>query len=324
MKICILGTGAYGIALALACNENNKDIVMWTKFEDEKNLLEKNRMNKKVLNGIYIPDNIEFSTNMKHCVSECDLIIIAVPAGAVNDVGEELSLYYKKNQHICIASKGIEQGSCLFVVDVLKKYIKTSKLAVISGGSFAVDIVKKVPVGLSLATKNKKTDVIVRKALQNNYFKLRSTRDIIGIELCGSIKNIMAIASGIINGMGYPESTSCMFITESLHDIKSLIKALGGSPKTILSFAGFGDLLLTCTSIKSRNYQFGKMIGEKQDKKIINDYMNNTTIEGLYTLKSIHKLIKNKHVSMPIINLMYDIIFNNVDPSKLLSFLINK
>ncbi len=324
MKICILGTGAYGIALALACNENNKDIIMWTKFEEEKNLIEKTRMNKRVLDGIYIPSNIKFSTDMKYCVNETDLIIIAVPAGAVNDVSKELSLHYNKQQHICIASKGIEQGSYLFVTDVLKKYIKTTKLAVISGGSFAVDIVKKVPVGLSLATKNKKTDFIVRNAISNYYFKLRSTKDIIGVELCGSIKNIMAIASGIINGMGYPESTSCMFITESLHDIKNLIKALGGNPKTILSFAGFGDLLLTCTSIKSRNYQFGKMIGEKKDNNIIDEYMKNTTIEGLYTLKSIHKLIKNKHVNMPIINLMYDIIFNDTDPSKLLDFLIEK
>lgn len=296
---------------------------MWTKFEEEKKILEETRMNKRVLDGIYIPDNIKFSCDLEKSIDGVDLIIIAVPAGAVNDVSKELALYYK-NQHICIASKGIEQGSCLFVVDVLKKYIKTSKLAVISGGSFAVDIVKKVPVGLSLATKNKKTDFVVRKALQNHYFKLRSTRDIIGIELCGSIKNIMAIASGILDGMGYPESTSCMFITESLHDIKSLIKALGGSPKTILSFAGFGDLLLTCTSIKSRNYKFGKMIGEKTDKKVLDEYINTTTIEGLYTLKSIHKLIKNKHVSMPIINLIYDIIFNDVDPSKLLDFLMTK
>lgn len=324
VKICILGTGAYGIALALACNENNKNIIMWTKFKEEKDMIKRYRMNKRVLDGIHIPDNIMISTNMCECINNSDLIIMAVPAGAVDEVSRELSLYYNKNQHICIASKGIEQGSCLFVADVLKKYIKTSKLAVISGGSFAVDIVKKVPVGLSLATKNKKTDIIIRKALQNKYFKLRSTRDIIGIEICGSIKNVMAIASGMISGMGYPESTSCMFITESLHDIKNLIKALGGSSKTILSFAGFGDLLLTCTSIKSRNYQFGKMIGEKKDKNVINEYMNNTTIEGLYTLKSIHKLIKNKHVTMPIINLMYNVIFNNVDPNKLLDFLISK
>ena len=128
----------------------------------------------------------------------------------------------------------------------------------------------------------------------------------------------------MLHGLGYPESTQCMFITESLHDIKNLIKTLGGSKKTILSFAGFGDLLLTCTSYKSRNFTLGRMIGEKKDKKEIQEYMDNTTIEGLYTLKSIYKLIKNKNVDMPIIDLIYDIIYKDVDPNELATFLINK
>ena len=164
----------------------------------------------------------------------------------------------------------------------------------------------------------------MKKLLQNNYLKLRTTDDILGIEICGSIKNVIAIAAGMLDGMGLPESTQAMFITESLHDIKELIKALGGNGKTILSFAGFGDLLLTSTSYKSRNFTFGKMLGEKRDPKEIEDYMNNTTIEGLYTLKSIHKLINDRKVDIPIIDLIYDIIFNDVDPINLQSFLVNK
>ena len=124
--------------------------------------------------------------------------------------------------------------------------------------------------------------------------------------------------------MGLPESTQAMFITESLHDIKELIKALGGDGKTILSFAGFGDLLLTCTSTKSRNFRFGKLIGEKKSKEEINEFINSTTIEGLYTLKSIHKLIKNKKVDIPIIDLIYDIVFNDENTDKIKRFLIKK
>ena len=127
-----------------------------------------------------------------------------------------------------------------------------------------------------------------------------------------------------IDGMGFPESTQAMFITESLHDIKELIKALGGDGKTILSFAGFGDLLLTCTSTKSRNFRFGLMIGEGRSKKEIQEFIDNTTIEGLYTLKSIHKLVHNKKVNIPIIDLIYDIVFNDVNPNELKKFLIEK
>ena len=160
--------------------------------------------------------------------------------------------------------------------------------------------------------------------MANDYVKLRHTRDIIGTEICGSIKNVIAIASGMLDGMGYPISTSTMFITESLHDIKALIKALGGNKKTILSFAGFGDILLTCTSTKSRNYTLGKLIGEGKSKEKINNYIENTTIEGLYTLHSIKKLLRNKKIKMPIINLIYDIIVNEKEPSNLTKFLIEK
>jgi len=324
MKVTILGTGAYGISLALMFNKNTKDITMWTKFDSEKEMLEKEREHKKVLPGILIPDNINFSNDMKEALEGSELVVIAIPAAFCDDVFNELKNYIKKEQHIVIATKGIEQDTCLFITDVLEKYIKTKNVAVISGPSFAVDIAANVPIGLSLATKNKKTEALLKTYLQNDVLKLRQTNDIIGTEICGSIKNVIAIASGILEGLNMPESTQAMFITESLHDIKELIKALGGDGKTILSFAGFGDLLLTCTSTKSRNFRFGLMIGESRDKKEIQEFIDNTTIEGLYTLKSIYKLLHNKKVDIPIIDLIYDIIFNDVNPNELKKFLIEK
>ena len=185
-------------------------------------------------------------------------------------------------------------------------------------------MIKKVPVGLSLATRSNYARDMIIKAMQNDYVKLRHTKDIIGTEICGSIKNIIAIASGMIDGMGFPISTSSMFITESLNDIKELIKSLGGDSKTILSFAGFGDLLLTCTSEKSRNYTLGRIIGENKSRKEIDKYIESTTIEGLYTLKSIKKLLRNKKIKMPIINLIYDIIIDKKEPVALVKFLIDK
>lgn len=324
MKVTVLGAGAYGIALSLMLNENNCDITLWENFEENANILRDTRENKKVLPGVIIPDNIKITSDLALSVENSELIIIAIPAGFVDDVSSKLKKYVKKNQHICIASKGIEQDTCLFVDDVVLKNINTKKISVISGPSFAIDIARKAPIGLTIASKNNKTIDIVEKALQNETLKLRKINDIIGTEICGSIKNVIAIASGIIDGMGLPESTQAMFITESLLDIGELIKALGGNKKTILTFAGFGDLLLTCTSTKSRNFTFGKMIGENQSKEKVNYYIKNTTIEGLYTLKSIYKLLKNKKVNIPIIDLIYDIVFNNCDPNEIKKFLISK
>lgn len=324
MKVTILGTGAYGIALSTMFKENNCEITMWSKFEKEIEELKKYRENKKVLPGVKIDEKINLTSNIKEAVNNSNIIVCAIPAAFCDDVFDLIKEYVTNDQHICIATKGIEQDTCLFINNVLEKYITTDKLAVISGPSFAVDICKKIPIGLSLATKNIETEKILKNTLQNQYLKLRTTDDIIGVEICGSIKNVIAIASGMLNGMGLPESTQAMFITESLHDIKELIKGLGGDGKTILSFAGFGDLLLTCTSTKSRNFRFGKMIGEKKSKEEINEYISNTTIEGLYTLKSIYKLINDKKVNIPIISLIYDIVFNNKDCETLKQFLIEK
>lgn len=323
MKVCILGTGAYGIALGLILNENNHEVKMWTKFEEEANYLNQKRVSPNLKN-IVIDKEINITTNLEDCIKDTELIIIAVPAGVVDSVAQELKNYIKPNQHICIASKGIEQNTCLFVSDIVNKYINSDKVGVISGPTFAIDVAHKVPIGLSLASTNNETINIIKQALENDHVKLRETDDILGIEICGSIKNVIAIAAGMLDGMGLSISTQAMLITESLNDIKELIDALGGHKNTILSYAGFGDILLTCTSTKSRNFSFGKLIGAKASQREINNYIETTTIEGLYTLKSIYKLINHKKVEMPIIDLIYDIIYNNTPVDKLLSFLIEK
>lgn len=322
MKVGIIGTGAYGLALANTISSNNHDIIMWTKFVEEKEMLENKRMHEKVLPNIKIPESIKFTCYIKEAVINSELIILAVPATFIDDVSKSMSEYIT-TQHIVIAAKGIENDTCLFLNDVVEKYIKTDKLAVISGPSFAIDIFDKMPIGLTIASLNNETIEITKKALTNDYFKLRENSDIIGTEACGSIKNVIAIASGMLDALGANESTKAMFITESLHDIKEIIDVLGGDKKTILSFAGFGDLLLTCTTPKSRNYSFGYTL-VKNTKEETNEYIKTHTIEGLYTLKSIHQLLENKNASIPIIDLIYDIVFKEKDAKELLRFLIVK
>lgn len=322
MKVAILGCGAYGLALASILVKNKVDVTMWSYKEEEKDKLIKTRKSDKLKN-YKIPECINFSNNMNEVVRGKDLIVIAVPTFSFESTVIELKKYISKNQPVLIATKGIQQDTCLFLHDVFKKHCK-NKIAVISGPSFAVDIIREVPIGLSLATKHNSVELLIRECFENKLTKFRRTNDIIGVEVCGSIKNVMAIASGMLEGMNATPSTKALFLTESMNDIKELLFALGGKKKTILSFAGFGDILMTSTSSSSRNFSFGCLIGEGKSKQVIDNYLKETTVEGMYTLQSIHKLVKKKNVKMPIINLIYDIINGKKDKEEILSFLIEK
>ena len=322
MKVAILGSGAYGLALASRLLMNKNDVEMWTYSKEEKKQLKETRISNK-LPGYKIPKEIKITTNMKKAVYDSKIIIIAVPAFAVDDIAKQLAKYIKPTQHILIATKGIEQDTCKFLTDVVLDYINTNRLAVISGPTFAVDIIKDVPIGLSLGTTNELTKKTIMQAFINPKTKLRPTLDIIGIEVCGAIKNVMAIASGMLEGMNVPDSTKALFLTEALNDIKEIIDVLGGNKKTILSFAGFGDILMTCTSQNSRNFTFGKILGSGKKEEAIK-YRENTTVEGLYTLKSIQKLLQDTGACIPIIDLIYEIIYNDKDKEEMLKFLIEK
>ena len=323
MKIGIFGCGAYGMALSSILIENKCEVTMWTKFEKEKEQLETTRQNEKLIPGFKISEKIKLTTSIKECIKNKDLLIVAIPAAFVDDLAKLMKPYIKDN-HILIATKGIEQDTGLFINQILEKYLDTTNIAVMSGPSFAVDLVTKMPAGLSLASKKIKTRTLAKEALENNYIKLRETRDIIGVEICGSIKNVIALSAGMLDGLKANDSTKAMFLTEAMHDMEEILESFGAMKRTVTSYAGLGDLFLTCTSTKSRNFSFGKLLGEKRPKEEIDEYLKNTTVEGFYTLESIYKLLKNKKVSIPIIDLIYDIAVEGENPEKLLTFLVEK
>lgn len=302
MKISILGSGAYGMAMASVLHYNKHSIKMWTNSNEEANYLNANRKSPKI--DYDIPSDIIISTNMEDVVSDSDVIIFATPSEFVGSVSSELSKFYN-NQYIAITSKGIDNKSLLCLSDVIKMNINTDLIAVISGCTFASDMVKNSILGLNVASDNLDTLNIISSILENDYLSVYKTNDVVGTEICGAVKNIMAIGSGIINGMGFSESSSAMFMTLAAKEITDLIKCLGGNVDTMFSFAGIGDLILTCNSKESRNFTLGNMIGKKIDT---NDYIKNTTIEGIYTLKAIVNIAKKNNINMPIIMMINSVI----------------
>lgn len=323
MKIGIFGCGAYGMALSSILHENGHHVTMWTKFTEEKTNLIKNNGNPKLLPNFKLPKDIIITTSIEDTIKDKDLLIIAIPAAFVRDLIVQMAFYIKDN-HILIATKGIEQDTGLFISEIINECLNTTNVSVISGPSFAIDLISHHPIGLSIAVPNKNEELLIKTAFVNSHLKLRTNDDIIGTEICGSIKNVIAISAGMLDGLGVNESTKAMFLTETLHDFKEILSVFKANRNTALSFAGFGDLLLTCTSPKSRNFTFGKLIGSHASKKEITNYLSTTTVEGYYTLKSIYKLLQDKQVSIPIIDLIYDIVMHDTNPDTLLSFLINK
>lgn len=320
MKITVLGTGAYGLALAIRLNKNiNNKIIMWTKLEEEKELINNTHMYNKVLPNINIPTNIIVTNNIEEAIKESEIIICAIPISFIENTFEEIKQYYN-NQIICIATKGIEQNTNMFVSEILNNKLNTNNIAVLSGASFAIDTVSNYPIGLTIASNNKDINNTIKTIFENTNTNIEQTNDIYGTEICGAIKNVIAIGCGILNGIKVNESTKAMFITKSIKEIKEFITKLKGNEDTILTYSGIGDLILTCTSSKSRNYSYGEILATKTQEEII-EYENNTTIEGRYTLKTIQDISNSNNINLPIINTIYNIVYNKENINELLSII---
>jgi len=308
MKISILGCGVYGLALASSFMENNNNVTMWSKFDEEVSLL-----TQKYL-------NISFTTDLELASKDVDLIVIAIPVAFLEDTIISLKDIYN-GQDILIASKGIDIKEQKFAYEIINKYLTNASIGVISGGTFANDMSNKKVMGLTLATNSINICNKVKNGLESNFLKIQYINDIIGVSICGAIKNVMAIGFGILDGAKFPPSSKFLFLTEAIYEIINLIEALGGNKNTILSYAGIDDIMMTCTSDSSRNYTLGKMIGENTSIEEIDNYKKNTTIEGLGTSEAIYKLAKNNNISLPISFVIYKILYENENVSKLINLL---
>lgn len=324
MKISVIGLGVYSLAISkMLAKKGENEIVIWTENNEK---YEEYKKTKKVVSvfDTKLPKNIKISASMEDVLENTNLIYIITASKYVDIVTKQMKPYYNPEIPVCIASKGIEESREELLSNIAKNTLKTNNIAVISGPTFAVDILNNEPVALALASKTKKAKEYVLNTLANDTLKLRPSKDMIGIQMCGSIKNVIAIASGILSGLGYSNSTQSFLINESLHDIKDIIKIFGGKPKTILSFAGVGDLMLTCTSTKSRNFSFGYIVGSTKDQNKINEYLATHTVEGYNTLEIVYKMLQKKGIEIELITTIYDIVYNGVDANTLATFLVTK
>lgn len=317
MRIGIMGAGAYALALSSILYDNKNNITLWTEFLDEKDLLVKTRENHTKLPGFKLGEGVSVTTSIKEALKDKDLIILAVPVQFLASVCEKMKPFIEKHS-ILIASKGIDTSNLLFTEEIISSNLGTKDIAVLSGPTFAKDILDKGKMGLSVAYKTDKVKECVTSSFINSYISLDFTKDIIGVELCGALKNIYAIMMGVLEGLNCNESTKAMFMTKVVKEMSSILEDFGGGKETILSYAGVGDTLLTCTSKSSRNYSFGVLLGSGVSRSEVKNYLDKNTVEGFYTLKAIIKMLTEKSLHYPLIETLEKVVNYEVVASKIL------
>ena len=312
MNVSILGCGVFGLALAKTFLDNKDNKVMvWSKFDKEVD-----EFSEKCL-------SITFTTNLELAINKADLIVIAIPIAFLEETMKEVRKYYN-NQDIVIASKGIDTNTMMFAYEIINKHLNNTYIGVLSGGTFANDMSNKKVMGITLGTNSISIENKIKKSLTSKFLNVQYINDYIGVSVCGAIKNVMAIGFGMLDGANFPPSSKFLFLTEAIYEIKSLITTLGGNADTVMSYAGIDDIMMTCTSMESRNYTLGNMIGKNVSKDELNTYKENTTIEGLGTSMAIYELAKEKDIKLPISNTIYNILYKDGNISKLISLLEKK
>lgn len=318
MNVLILGAGAYGLALANILIDKNR-VTVYSIIEHEIDDLKKTYKNEKLFPNIELSKKINFTNDIDAAVKNINLIIIAIPTNYIEDTIKLLKNKISNNINICIASKGINDDTNKFAYDIVENILKQKNISVLSGPSFAIDTIKKETILLTLAGNNLNE---IKNIFPSNYIKIETTNDIVGVELSGTLKNIFAIACGILEGIDASESTRASFLTKVIKETSNLISEFGGNKETIFLSSGIGDLILTCSSKKSRNFTLGYLIGQNTVKKEIDEYLNTTTVEGLDALLSIKKILEEKNINNGLINLIYDIVNNHAKPNSLLKYII--
>jgi glycerol-3-phosphate dehydrogenase (NAD(P)+) len=306
MKITVLGSGGWGIALAMSAERNGHNVTLWSPFEKEVNELLINRESKKLLKGIKISPNIAITTDFS-VTENSDVTIIAVPSIAVRET--VLRLKDINNPGIVVnVAKGFEPQSLKRLSEVITEEI-SAPVVVMSGPSHAEEVARKVPTSLVACSKDIEAAKTVIDIFANEYLRLYTNDDMVGVELGGALKNIIAVAAGACDGLGLGDNTRAALITRGLTEIARLGVALGAKERTFAGLTGLGDLVVTCTSKHSRNHRFGELIGQGMTVKEALEEVG--TVEGYYATALAYKLALEKGAEMPIIAKCYEVLYNN-------------
>lgn len=306
-KIGILGGGSWGIALAVLLHKNGHDITVWSALEQEIQMLASNHEHK-MLPGVRLPEDMVFTTDDRQAVEGKDVLVLAVASAHTRKTANRLAAYVKPGQRIVNVAKGIEDHTLMTLSEIVEQEIPGADVAVLSGPSHAEEVSRGIPTTIVVGAKTQKTAEYLQNLFMNDVFRVYTSSDVLGMELGGSLKNVVALAAGIADGLGYGDNTKAALITRGITEISRLGTAMGARFETFCGLTGIGDLIVTCASMHSRNRRAGILIGQG---KTMEEAMAEVqmVVEGVYSAKAAMGLSEKYKVQLPIIEQVNRVLF---------------
>lgn len=311
-KIGVIGGGSWGTSLAILLSKKDYNIDLWIRDYNQCESIKKSRENLKYLPGVVIPKNVNITNDLTETIVNKNILVMAVPSHAIREILEKCKEYIKSDQIIVNVAKGIENNTLLRISEVVAEVLPENKYAVLSGPSHAEEVAKDIPTTVVAASEEKETAQYVQDIFMSPKFRVYTNSDVIGVELGGSIKNIIALGAGISDGLGYGDNTKAALMTRGIVEISRLGGKMGANKSTFAGLAGIGDLIVTCTSMHSRNRRAGILIGEGYT---IEEAINKVgmVVEGIKTTKSAYELALKYKVEMPITKELYGVLYEGKD-----------
>jgi len=315
-KVCVLGAGSWGSALAMVLAENGHDTLVWTHRAEQADEINNMHTNKKYLPETVLPSNLHATSDITKAATHAETIIVAVPTKAIREVCEKLTAELTKKILFVHVSKGIEPDSLKRISEILAESLpaeNVEEIVVLSGPSHAEEVVLHHPTTVTATCANIDAAEKVQDLFMNQFFRVYTNDDVIGVEIGGALKNVIALAAGITDGLNYGDNAKAALITRGLAEITRLGVKMGGNPFTFSGLTGMGDLIVTCTSVHSRNWRAGNMLGQGMMLQEVLDQMG-MVVEGVRTTKAAYQLAEKYGVAMPISTELYSVLFNDVEP----------
>ena len=314
-NVGVLGAGSWGTALSVLLTDNGHQVTVWSIDENEVTMLNEKREHELKLPGVKLPESMVITGNLEQAVKEKDFLVLAVPSPFTRSTAKKMAPYVADGQIIVDVAKGIEESTLLTLSKQIEQEIPQADVAVLSGPSHAEEVGRKLPTTCVIGAKTRKTAEYLQSMFISPVFRVYTSPDILGIELGGSLKNVIALAAGIADGLGYGDNTKAALITRGIAEITRLGLKMGGRIETFSGLTGIGDLIVTCASVHSRNRKAGYLMGQGMSMQEAMDEVK-MVVEGVYSAKAAAKLAEKYGVSMPIVDEVNAVLFDGKSPAE--------